>query len=571
MKGVFEKLCLAAVFAFCISLDTSGQDIEKVIKAKPVSISGGIGVNLGAYRAFGTENRRDPFQYLLTANLNIKLFDVIHIPLGASFSQQESRYMQSYNQYGFSPQYKYVTTHFGYRSMSFSPYTLNGHTFFGAGADVELPTTRGPILRLSAMYGRFRRSVQPDDAALNNGEAAYKRMGYGAKLSMAARNQPVNLLQVSVFKGRDLPTSINSPFINETITPMENLAVGLQGQLQVIEGLILKVDYGNSALTRDVRSEKISNTDIPMTHRFLGNFFQVRQGTEFKNAITSKLNYNFERLTIGLQYKRIDPGYLTLGSYYFQNDIEDITLNSGVSLMNGKVNLSGSAGRQHNNLGGDKSTQNVRFIGSLNYSHQISTQLNLNASFSNYSATLKVEQEELSDSLNLYQITTNYNLSLNYKLLTDNNSSLWMNANYQKGSSRDEYRIFDDQNSFYNVSTGYRISIKESQLSLNAALNFSNTIAMIGNTQRIGPSLTVAKPFMDKKIKASYTLSYNKTTASEQGQGHGLLRNQLSMSFSADKVKSLNFSIAHFAKTDSRSNGNSFSELRGTMSYQYNF
>ena len=572
MRARFRHIyCISFVVILTLSwVTTHAQDIEKVIKAKPIQFSGGIGINLGAYRAFGTENRRDPFQYLLSANLNIKLFDVINIPLGASISQQESRFMQAYNQYGFSPQYKFVTTHFGYRSMSFSPYTLNGHTFLGGGTEIELPTTRGPILKVAAMYGRFRRSVQPDDATLNNGQGAYKRIGYGAKVSMAARNKPVNLLNLSLFKGRDLVNSIDVPFINETITPMENVALGVQGQLEIIDGLIVKVDYGNSALTRDVRNEKIEGQEVPLAYRFLGKFFETRQGTEFNNALTSKLDYHFNRLTIGLQYKRIDPGYLTLGSYYFQNDIEDMTLNTGLLSKNGKINVSGSLGRQRNNLEGDKSTQNVRLIGSLNYSHQLTKLLNLSASFSNYSATLKVEQEELSDSLNLYQVTTNYNLSVNYKLPNNNSSSLWLNASYQKGNSRDEYRVFDDENSFYNISTGYRMSTKKNQVSLNVAMNYNNIIAMVGSTQRIGPSLTLSKPFIDKKLRSSYTLSFNQTLV-EQGDNYGLLSNRLSLSYNLEKKGSLSFSLAHFFKNDSRANANSFSELRGGMSYRYSF
>jgi hypothetical protein len=87
------------------------------------------------------------------------MFGVINLPFSFAYTnnQATANLPQPFNRFSLSPSYRWVTTHIGYGNMSFSPYTLSGHEFFGGG--IELAPDNG--FRFAALYGRFRKAVEP--------------------------------------------------------------------------------------------------------------------------------------------------------------------------------------------------------------------------------------------------------------------------------------------------------------------------------------------------------------------------------------------------------------------------
>ena len=541
--------------------------------ADPIKLSGGISINLGNYQSFGIENRRDPFSFLITGNLNFRVKG-FNIPVGASFSQQESRFLQPFNQVGFSPKYKWVQSHFGYRSMNFNPFTLNGHTFLGTGLEVELPIGIGPKIFISTMYGRMRRAVDPADAEINEGRTAYKRIGYGAKVKLVQRNNSSNSFAVDVFKGSDRENSISTPIDVYEVLPKENVTIGITGQYQLFGKFVLAGNYGFSALTRDTRSsaEDISGLEEPLLQNSIGGLFlDPNSSTQYKNAYSGSIFYNEKTYNIGLDYKRIDPGYETLGSYYFQNDIENITISASTSLKDRRIRISGSLGQQANNIEDDKSTKTNRLIGSFAYNHSINSKLAFNASLSNYSSELKVERDELSDSLNLYQINTSLNFGASY-IISPNSSDkiLTLNTSYQRGNSRDEYRIFESENTFYMISAGYRHNFPIKKISVGFNMNLSKNIGMESTNTIIGPFANLTKSLNKKKSKIGYTIGYNSNSLDGES-AFGILSNRLFATHKLSKKSSLALNIGLISKIENRQSQNSYSELRARSTYKLNF
>src|SRR5690606_1049879 len=121
-------------FFLCCSNTVIAQDLEALVKSskKPIQVSGGVGTDHVLYASEGMPDRRNsPYQYYINGNLNIRLFKEFNVPLTFSFSNQQFNYsqplnQQSFNQFGISPRYKWATAHIGWRSMTFSPYSLNG-------------------------------------------------------------------------------------------------------------------------------------------------------------------------------------------------------------------------------------------------------------------------------------------------------------------------------------------------------------------------------------------------------------------------------------------------------------
>lgn len=538
-------------------------------KAGPVKLSGGIGLNFGSYSSFGIENRRDPFQYLFSANLNIRVLNKIDIPLGVTVSQQETRFLQPNNIYGISPRYKDMTGHFGYRALSFSQYTLNNHLFLGGGLEFKLPTNKGPVITISGMYGRLRRAVEPGDAAVNEGFASYKRNGYGAKVLLANRKKAINNLAINVFRAEDRVNSIAAPLAAE-IAPQENVAVGITGQHQLFGKLIASFDYGASALTRDTRAEGAKAADIPLPLRPLGGLINGRATTQYRDAYSTKLDYRLKRANIGLAYQRIDPDYQTLGSYFFQNNLENSTLTASWISKDTKVNLAGSFGVQRNGLEETALTSNRRLIGSLAYNHNFSDRLNWNVNFNNYTAALRVEREELTDSLNYYQISTNLSGGVNYRLEGDH--TIYANASWQQGNSRDEYRIFDQQTSFVNLTGGWRFILEGWGLGINPAFNYSRSNTEFGDITRIGPSVNFNRQFLDRKINTSLALAYTgNMEVGVDGSQSRIFSSRINAGFKLSGAASINLGLAYFQRSSANPDIIDFGELRGRAGYRWRF
>ena len=110
----------------------SAQNLDQVGQAKPLQLSGGFSANQIFYATHGSEARRDPYTYFLSGDLNLSLYGW-SAPVSFTYSNQQASFQQPFNRYSIHPTYKWVTLHGGYTAMSFSPYTLNGHTFLGVG------------------------------------------------------------------------------------------------------------------------------------------------------------------------------------------------------------------------------------------------------------------------------------------------------------------------------------------------------------------------------------------------------------------------------------------------------
>jgi hypothetical protein len=135
---------------YCSSL--SAQDLSKLKTQKPFAIDGTLSTTANFYTISGKESTRDPFSYVLSGNVNVSVYS-LQLPFSFTYSNSSFNYAQPFNRFGISPEYKWIRLHLGYRSMSFSPLTMAGHSFLGAG--VELNPGK---LRFGAVYGRFNHS-----------------------------------------------------------------------------------------------------------------------------------------------------------------------------------------------------------------------------------------------------------------------------------------------------------------------------------------------------------------------------------------------------------------------------
>ena len=507
-------MCSALGFSQSINFDQLGKE-------KWLRYNGGVAANAVYYD--GTANRQD-LTYYVTGNLNFNIAGLYNIPLSFTYSNQDFNFPNpfKFNRLSLHPSYKWATAHIGDVNMTFSPYTLAGHQFTGGGFDLN-PEGK---FQISGMYGRFLKATEynvDEPRSLT----AYKRMGYGLKTSY---DFDFMKLGVILFKASDEEDSIENPFPVELgLSPKDNAVLSFESQFRLFEKASIRVEYAISGVTEDMRL-----TDASAEAGLLSFILDENISTKYYNALNASFDYPAGNGTLGVGYERIDPDYKTLGAYYFNNDLENITINASQTLFNNKLNLSVNAGLQQDNLDNAKTSDQQRIVSSINLNYTASDRLGFNGSYSNFQSYTNIRDQfdyinqvgefDNVDTLNYRQISQNANLGINYILKKTEKKQHSTNFNlvYQNSDNQqDGTTVEGGNNAFYNGMAAYTLGYPEKALQISLAANTSyNTIGDENNNLTLGPTLSIGKQFFDKQLRTNLSSSYNTSYSNGEQQNN---------------------------------------------------
>lgn len=557
--------------------EVDAQNLDQIGTERPLKVNGGISVNQIFYSASNMDDRRDPNSLFLSGNLNIDIYGW-SVPLSFTYSNQNTSFQQPFNQYSLHPTYKWITAHIGYSSMVFSPYTVNGHLFNGIGVDAAPTET----LKFSAFYGRFQKAVEADTS--NNTTPVYKRMGYGFKAGYAKNGTGIELI---LFHAKDdihsisyIPDTFYDSLSGEEVLPEENLVVGVNVQQNLAKKVMATVEFATSAITRDLRASESDEKNSNILSRAEA-LYTPRVSSSYYNAYKCGLNYNGGVYVIGVSYERIAPGYRTLGAYYFNNDLENITANATAGLFNGKVNLSLNAGTQRDNLNDEKVSTFRRMVGALTISYRVSDRLNVNTTYSNFTSFTNIRSQFVDinqltpydnlDTLNFTQISRNANVNINYALSTqkEKRQNINLNVSWQDASSEQNGVDQNAGTAFININTAYSLNLEPKNLIITAGFNNSHSEAPQMKSTTLGPILSLTRSYLDKKLRSIVTTSYNRSYTNGT-----LVSNITSVratgTYSVKKKHNLNLTIT-VVNREGGPEEEGFTEFTGTLGYNYNF
>jgi len=564
--SVFLFLIVLLNFSTLLSLS---QDISKLGDNDLLNINGSISFDqMFLPNSLGDENdMRDPYSYYLMGGFNMSLYGIA-IPFNFSYSNQNFGFSHpfNFNQFGAQPSYKWVKLYIGYNTMMLSPYTLNGHQFCGVGIEVNPPDFP---LSGSIVYGRLLKATELEG---KNSIPSYKRMGVGFKTNF--HYSKINVSS-SLFYAWDKEESIKPIPDSLGITPKENLTVSLDGDIVVFKGLSLDLSVGNSVLTDD-KFSAISNEN-----NFWAGLFPERTSTASYWAYKIGGNYGIQVGSVGLYYERIEPGFSTLGSYYFVNDLENITMNSSLRLIDGKLNVGGSFGIQKDNLNQQKLFSNRRFVGAGNISLTVSQNVSINSSISSFTSYTNMRSvfdniNSLSpyqnlDTLNFTQVNRAGNFSVNYGFGSEtrkNTSTLSISGN--KSFSEQGNSNTNDDVLFINAGVTHAITFNDYGLNISLSMFYSLNQNPLGNNNTLGPFINTSKSFSDGKIRLILGASYNRTML-----GGNLQNSNANLRFSGSwnfkERNSLNFSAGYYKISYAMAGVNNKSDLVFNLMYSYNF
>jgi len=500
MKNIF----LILVLTFSTFLVSNAQEISELGNTAPFTLNGSVSANCQySNRQYGNTT---PFGWLISSSINPAIYG-FEIPLSFSFGSAESNFSQPFNQIGISPSYKWLKTHLGYRSLTFSKYSLSGVPFLGAGLEL----TPGNF-NFGIMKGRFQRATQTDSTSPI--AAAFERSGYALKLGFGSDNTFFN---ISFFHAQDDTNSLRATQNFSNTLPLENSVVTLGNKISLLDNIIsFESEAGLCVVSRDIRAENLDLTTSKIP-QFLANIHTPKTSTSLGIAGNAGLNFNLNNFGLRILFERIDPNYCSLGTYFANNDFQNITLVPRANLFGGMLNINASLGLQTDNTLNTKENTSSRVIGSAYLNIKPNQDYSLDIGFTNYNALSEAVSKKAYDSSHNKNTSLSISISPRYTLVTENqmhNFGLMGSVNRFNNEASDAIQNISSSSSTTSVLASYNLSYKDSPTNFGAGLSFSNSDGTGNGSTTLGGNVNMTKSFMGNKLNLNAGVSMSISEAS---------------------------------------------------------
>ena len=568
-----RKICTALFYSFILlaGYNLKAQNLANLKNEKPITIKGTLGGTMTFYDVTGKQANRKPFVWLLTGSPTVSVYGIT-FPFSFTVSEQQRDFRQPFNKFGVSPYYKWMKLHLGYRSVTFSPYTLAGHTILGAGTEL----TPGNF-RFGFMYGRLLKAINPNQQTLQLDNSAittpaFERKAWSMKVGYGTEKNNADLI---FLKGWDDPNSITLDSTNRTLMPAENFIASFVTHQQFAGKFHFDLQLAQSLYTNDLNADTPDSSSHKLLNIFSG-FYTTNATTGTSNAVESSLGYGGMNFSLNLHYKRIDPGYRSMGAYFFQNDLQNITIEPSVRLGQQKYSIGGSLGFQRDNLNNDLPATTHRTIGSVSLNATPSQIYNLNITYSNYDLGQSAGQTSVDSLYEISQTTQNLaisqNVNISGKSLTQN---IMLTYSFQKLKDKNDNTA--NLNS-YNSSTlmaNYMLFFMNAGLSLNLSFNYTLYNLQNSKNKITGPGIVLTKTLMKNKLSLSLADNYfkNSNTFTNGNDDRITGVNRISFQAGLKPSKHHRFYVKFYINKSTAITSNiiPFTERKGDIGYVYSF
>lgn len=537
------------------------QPLGGMARQLPFSLKGNFSANTIGYHASGIQDRMPSSALLFSVNATASMHGV-SVPLSLRLSNRNVAYSQPFNQFGFSPSYQWATAHVGYRNVNFSSFTLAGHTFLGGGLELNPGKVRAGLV-----YGRFKKSTTLFEGALDTTQTL-ARKGYGVRLGAGSEQTFVDLIFLNI---RDDSASIPPSQSSRYLPAEENAVVGINSRIRLSRLVSLEGELAASLYTTDLAATGFSLSEDTFLLRQAERIVAINHSSELLTAVRGALKYQEQGFSTQLEYRRIDPGYRSMGAYFINNDIQNFTVAPAFSLFNHRVNLRGSLGLQRDNLRNAKRTTSRRTISSVQASFNPTPVFGLDVNVSNYSSTQRAGRVPLIDSLKFYQTTRNLTVSPRW-LFTGSDFNHLIIAVFTR-------MALDDKNSHTRqftenqatvVSLNYSLTLLPYQATALFGMNYNRLENYLVAHKSTGFTLGASKSLLQGQLNAGLNQAVVRT---EQPQGKDWTINTwLNSGYRLSRQQSLRLSLYFIRSVHPQGMGASnFNEIKGDLGYVYTF
>lgn len=579
-KRFYRRFLSVALFAgfylssFSQDIETGFKNLASRIAHDPLRISGSLSAMGQYYTVFGIEHRALPFTGRINGALNIDFLG-INAPMSISLSNGGvvfNKRLPSYNFIGLSPSYKWAKLHVGTRTLNFGKYSFSNHSFQGLG--VELTPGKWYF---SAFYGRLRRARASDLNGFQRIDPYFKRMGTGIKLGMEDGKDKILF---SVFKAWDDAASVQMPEEMARFNPADNVILGVEAGKSLGERMQLEIHYAYSIYTENNLLPPITQ-DVRLSN--LGGIINRNISTRNDNAFEARLNIHLNRADLDVAYERIDPGYITMGALFFNNDLANLTSGIKMKYFKSRWVINARLGVQQNNLDGTEANDYGRLVALLNTHIRLNDRLQFSAGASNFNNVNRrgIFADPGSPILltELVLNNKNANASLSY-LLTNGSitqSNLMANFSYAVGNTIENDFVNMDQRTT-SANTYFYYAIQHLPAKMNYGVNVSAQRNTFGNidAEIISAGINISKKLFNDRVDFGIqtAIARNSQYQNQEILTSGILKNiMLSASFKTSETSQLMLYSGFISNNVANSTigMGDFSEFRTSLNYQYRF
>ena len=546
------------IFAF--TQLTIGQNIENLGKGEVLKMSGNIAVGATAYSVTGRENRRSPFSYFISANPVFSIYG-FDIPVTFIYRDQQGSVSTPFNRINIRPTYKWATLHIGATNLPLSPYILNGQVINGLG--VELKPGK---FNFSSIYGRLENPLAQLDTLVEGTQLleTYQRNAVAVKIGFGSKRNNFNLIG---FRAKDDISSADLSLIDPLLVrPEENIVIGTEFSISPIKQVRLHASAAGSALTSNQESVPLDVPELTGRLKNLDDFYTLNISSKLQFAGDAGIDFKFKSVGFGFEYRRVDPFYKSLGTYYFQEDYENFTFKLNFALAKNKIRFNGRGGLQRNNITKLRSITSSRKIANASITISPSRAFMVTARYSNFQTDRNPEVSNLNDSLRLTRTTAVYGATS--RLIFGGKEvphSITASANYQNLEDVLNAETRDLGIDNYNGNLTYAIQWRQKAMSISASALFNQNNAGERENRRLGGNLRWTKKFMNKKLSLNTSAGYilNYLNGDEDGNS---ITGRIGFNYKINSQYRTSFNLNYLNRT---SLTNDFQEFRGNVKFIY--
>jgi hypothetical protein len=372
------------------------------------------------------------------------------------------------------------------------------------------------------------------------------------------------------FKAKDDSTTLKKTSNDSLATPSANIALGIKMHFTLAKPLTFDADGAVSLYTTDTRLPSIADSNSDAMLKRVVKWIPLNLSTHYFTAFKATLLFKKPNYSLGLSYTRIDPDYKSMGIYFINNDLENITFTPSFYLFKKKFRFSGSGGYQHDNLRHTKRATSLRTIWNVSIGYDPVSWFGIDGTWSNFSTSQKAGNVPLVDTLKSYNV--NKSLSINPRLIFVNTKLV--HAVLLSFNQND----YIDRNAFSDAATtrattiilNYSMTFIQSQLGLNAGLSYIHSRNSFQETKMTGGNAGISKTFFKNKFFCSLTESVqNSYILSQSGW---VYNTNASLRYQPHPHHSFVLQIYFVNNTISdKEAANAYNQSKGDLSYVFTF
>ncbi len=484
------KKLIATIVLVAITYTAYCQNLEGISKQKPFVMHGSIGASASYYQSNESVATRPPWAWNLYGNFSPTIYGIA-MPVSFVLNQYGKSYTQPFSQFGISPTYKWAKLHLGYRTISMSPMVFDGQSFRGVGLELN-----PKLFRFAAFYGKLNRKVNEDTTSGRYAQPQFSRTGYGIKIGIGNQSHFFDLIY---FHAKD-DTSSAVVIKKGSIQSQENSVIGASFKNTFLKKITWTGDIAASGITNDLTAPKADSLPGWVFDKIFGRLMPYRSSTTVSFGGQTALSIALKNYNTTLGYRRVQPGFKSLGTPYMLNDIELFNWMNNLNVLKSKLNINATFSDQHNNLKKDLTSQMNTMVTNLNVNATATPKLNINFNYSGYFLHQSDGTIHLTDSVRLYQQVHNISLMPSYIIF---NSSMSHTI-----STVINYMLLNDENpatapftSSHNLSTSlnYTLGLTKKAMSFSAGGSFNQYVQDTTRYSTYGVNLGATAQFLKNK------------------------------------------------------------------------